>query len=302
VKESQRVDSINPATGQPPKKDANGEYPEKWGGVKYKYLVNLSANFIVFLDDAIIIDWITSAEWDKEGPTDRKKHNAIITDAGLLETTPCDGLSLDNRINFKRLIGEAIVCSLDHDYTNARRALASAAGYIEARSQEISRFWYLSASFSMTLPFAAFGCGLWVWRDVFGLILGQGAFWVVLSSVAGSIGALLSVIGRAGKLRFSCSSGRALHYLEGASRIWAGCFSGTLAALAVRSEIILAPLSRVEKVQVVMVLAAFAAGAGERLVSSIISTIGLSEVNVGTHKRLNSERETSDESASTDHS
>jgi hypothetical protein len=45
-----------------------------------------------------------------------------------------------------------------------------------------------------------------------------------------------------------------------------------LVALAVKSEFILAPLTRSGNTTTVIMLAAFAAGAGERLATSIIST------------------------------
>jgi hypothetical protein len=89
--------------------------------------------------------------------------------------------------------------------------------------------------------------------------------------VAGSCGALLSVIARTGQLKFDSSAGELLHYLEGVSRIWAGALSGILIALAVKSEFILAPLMRGGHTFTVTMLAAFVAGAGERLVTSIIS-------------------------------
>jgi hypothetical protein len=80
------------------------------------------------------------------------------------------------------------------------------------------------------------------------------------------------VIWRSGQLKFDCSAGKALHYLEGASRIWAGALSGVVVALAVKSQLVLAPLTRGGNAMTVLMLAAFAAGAGERLATSIIST------------------------------
>jgi hypothetical protein len=103
--------------------------------------------------------------------------------------------------------------------------------------------------------------------------LGDGAFWLLLSSVGGAIGALLSVIQRTGKFTFDCSAGRALHCLEATSRIWAGAISGVLAGLAVRSEVILAVLAHGGRAPAIMMLAAFAAGAGERLATSIIAEV-----------------------------
>ncbi len=247
---------------------------KNWPHIHPKYLIRSSRDFIVWIDDELDIDWQSSDEYDAEGHEDSHKHNLILNEAAALETTPCDALATSMKTHFKRLIGEAITRSFDHDYPSAGEMLEAARAYILARSQETSRFWYLSAAFGMVAPFVVAGGCLWLWREPLTGALGESAFWLLLSAVAGSLGALLSVIGRTGKLEFDCSAGRALHYLEGTSRIWAGALSGVVAGAAVNTEMILAPLSRGERTHAVMMLAALAAGTGERLATSIISTIG----------------------------
>lgn len=207
-----------------------------------------------------------------------------MNDAALLESTPCQGLGLDTRLHFKRLVGEAIARSFKHDYSAARRMLDAARDYIVARSQKTSRLWYLSAAFVMTAPLIVAGLALWLWRDAIERTLGAGFLWTALSAVAGGMGALLSVIARTGKLKFDCSSGRQLHYLEGASRVWAGALSGIIVALAIRTEMFLALLARGDKTHAVMIVAALAAGAVERLATSIISTVGAGHAKVLVNK------------------
>ena len=208
---------------------------------------------------------------------DSLKYNSIMNKSALLEATPCNGLSIEHRRQFKRLIGEAIVRNFCDDYNNAEAMLVSAGQYIVARSQEISRLWYLTASVLMTVPFIIFGIFFWISRQYLIGHLGLLAFWLTISSVAGALGALLSVATRAANLHSTLSSGRALHYLEGASRIGAGALSGVVIALAIHAEVILAPLSRGGKMQAIMVLGAFAGGAAERLATSIISKFSAAE-------------------------
>src|ERR1700675_2074723 len=150
--------------------------------------------------------------------------------------------------------------------------LSEARAYIRARSEEISRRWYVSASAVMTVIMIVVGLGLCICRTPITAALTANFVWLAIAAVAGSCGALLSVIWRSGQLKFDCSAGKALHYVEGASRIWAGALSGVLVALSVKSEFILAPLTRSGNILPVMMLAAFVAGAGERLATSIIST------------------------------
>jgi len=197
-----------------------------------------------------------------------------MNEAALLETTPCTGLPENVRIQFKRLIGEGIVRSFEHDYGSASKMLQSARAYIQARGEEVSRLWYLSASFFATVPFICCGATLWIWRDAFAKSFGLTAMWIALAGVMGAMGAMLSVIARTGALKFDCSAGSMLHYLEGGSRICAGALSGIILGLSVTSGIFLAPLTHGENAHSIMMVAAFAAGAVERLATSIISSVG----------------------------
>ena len=256
------------------------DYKVRWGDIytDCQHLVLATHDFIVVIDRAGDVDWQTSTEWDNAGPKDRLKHNSVLNDVALLEAIPCGALSPTIQLRYKRLIGESIARNLHHDYPGARRMLAAAGQYVRDRSEEMSRRWYLSASAAMAFLCLVLGAIVWSLRAFFVGWLGSSATWLLLAAAAGAGGALLSVIGRTGRLHLDCSAGRRLHYLEGVSRIWAGGLSGFLAGLAVKSEILLAPLTRAGKQDTVMLLAAFAAGAGERLATSIISRLDSGDV------------------------
>jgi len=253
----------------PPK--IRGDYNHIWGHIQTHFLIRVTESYIIFLDKDEDIEWQTTVAYDQQPPPDEKKHNSILSDEAVIECSPSSGLSIETKRQFKRLLGEALACSFEHDYQNARRLLREAESFIRARSEETSRRWYLSASAVMAAAMIVIGILIWIFREYFVVLLTVDGLRLSLAAVAGSAGALLSVIWRSGKLKFDCSAGRELHYLEGASRIWAGGLSGILAALAVKSEFILAPLTRGENTPTVILLTAFAAGAGERLATSIIS-------------------------------
>lgn len=242
------------------------------------YLIRSDKKFIVYLDKHYDIEWLTTPEYDDHGAQDQQQHNAISSEGAALECAPCHGLSNEIKKQYKRLIGEALSFNFEDDYAAARRMLEEAKAYIRARSQEISRYWYLSASSIMAAVMIVMGALIWIFREAIGAWLTADFIWLCLATVAGSCGAWLSVIGRSGQLKFDCSAGKTLHYLEGASRIWAGALSGVLVALAVRSGFVLAPLSRDGDSLIVVMVAAFAAGAGERLATSIISTFDSTHV------------------------
>jgi hypothetical protein len=266
--------------------NGRGDYIEQWRHIEplIQVLIISTREYIVFIDKDGDIDWETTQEYDEKAPKDvgydLAKANLIRNEAAVIETTPCGALTPDTKLQFKRLIGEAIACVFDHDYDGAKGILGSAAQFIRARSEEISRFWYLSASFAAAALFLVLGFSLWLLRSYVSSLLTPLEMWLALASVAGAIGALLSVIWRSGDLKFNSSSGRALHYLEASSRICAGALSGFLVALAVNCEIILTAFTHNNNLHGIMILAALAAGASERMAGSIISKFDTAETKV----------------------
>lgn len=243
----------------------------KWANLPVRVLILETEDFIVFLDDDHEVDWKTSTEWDRQGPQDASKHNAILNEYALLEATPCEGLRPAVVRHYRRLIGEAVARSLKHDYRNATQALVSARTYLAARQEEASRAWYLAASAGMTAPVLLVAIVAWIWRNELIASVGPTFLRLLLAATAGSLGALLSVISRMGKLSVGCAAGPRVHVLEGVSRIWAGALSGVLAALAFRAELILGYLSRSPHQFTAMLLVSLAAGISERWIPTILS-------------------------------
>lgn len=259
-----------------------GDYEAQWAHVKRKELIRAAEHFVVVIDLKDKLDWETTPTYDAAEREDERAQNDILGQAKLLEEYPSACLSHEVVLSFRRLIGEAIVFALDDDYETARKMLNAAAAFFKERSEETSRRWYLSASGLMAIPFGIVGLVLWLARGPIIQYEGATLLWICLSACAGGVGALLSVIWRSGKITLDCSAGRRLHYLEGVSRIWAGALSGTIAGLAVRYGIVLAPLAHGQALHGVMILAGFAAGAGERIATSIVSEFDSAQVVVST--------------------
>jgi hypothetical protein len=150
--------------------------------------------------------------------------------------------------------------------------LVAAEQFFTARSNEKSRSWYLTSAAGSATPFLIFGAVIWCVQTWFINNIGQTVFMLLLFSVAGALGALLSVIARSGKLDFDASAGLWLHFLEAASRISMGALSGVFVGLAVKSGLVLEALAKVPSARnSIFFLAAFAAGASERMLGSIMT-------------------------------
>ncbi|HEX3864653.1 MAG TPA: hypothetical protein VHY35_23460 [Stellaceae bacterium] len=162
------------------------------------YLIRREIEFIVYLDDDLALEWSTND--DEHKIKDQTKFNQLISESAVLETTPCDRFERQVIRDFRRLVGEGVVLALDNDYVGAAKVLQSARFFIVARSEEKSRCWYLTSSIVASAPFALIVTVLWAWRQTLAQVLGEGAFWLILTTSAGAIGALFSVILRSGKM------------------------------------------------------------------------------------------------------
>lgn len=253
-----------------------GKYSEVWIDHDPEIVVRITKEYIVHIDKNGSLDWETSEQYDLESKDSKgfsKTHdNGVKNEAAILETYPCAGLRRDVRDHYRKLIGEGLVCGLEMDYASAKNMFEAANKYIQARSEECSRRWYLTSSIVGTIPFLIAVSIIWPNREWLQSWVGSTVTWLLISACAGALGALFSVIARSGNLKFDCAAGRALHYLEGVSRILAGSISGALISLAISSQIILAGIVQEGNFHTVMILGSLISGAAERLATSIITT------------------------------
>ncbi|WP_454730876.1 MULTISPECIES: hypothetical protein [Cupriavidus] len=253
---------------------SNGDYKEKWAHVRQHIEIRRTNDYCVGIDEKLRIDWGTTEEYDQRESAKeeslRKRCSSILADIAVEEACPRDDLDKDVVIRYKTLLGEAYVLCFEGEFDGAQRTLESAKKYMASRSEERSRQWYVEASAVATLPFLIIFAAFWCLRNSASAFFGVDAFWLLLSGCGGAIGALFSVIARSGKLEFDVGAGKRLHYLEGTSRIVAGAISGLVAAMAVRSDLVFSAFAR-DHLSLVTILAAIAAGTGERLATSIIS-------------------------------
>ncbi|NOS89668.1 MAG: hypothetical protein HOP34_14210 [Methylococcaceae bacterium] len=254
--------------------DYNKEKWEKLHGTMYvKVLVIETENYIVFLDPDFDLDWVTTKEYDDKGHDNNTKHNDILNKVALLECKPTNCFDEKTRLNYKRLLGEALARSLGHDYVRAGNILEKAESYIKERGKELARQWYLDRAGKTVILFLAVGIFAWVFRECVIGIIGRTVFILSLAVIAGALGALLSIIFRMGKEGLDCLSGKEAHQLESMYRIIAGMLSALLGALLVQSGIVLPVLSKVNNVEVGTILIGFIAGMSEQFAPSMMQKI-----------------------------
>jgi hypothetical protein len=256
------------------------QWTREWSELDVHHLILNTDRFIVFLDSDLDIDWKTKEKYDEVGPKDPDEHNGILNRAASLECTPNDHHKRNVRLNFKRMIGEAIARSLDHDYDSAKKMLEQARIYITNRNVETARYWQLSTACLLGLVVAISGLELWASRSHMIDISGESAYFLVMAGVAGSLGAVLSMIFRMGRSFPTSEAPKVLHILEAASRVFAGCLSGLLIAACVNAGLIVPVLRGQGNMHLIMLIAAMASGASERWAPSLVgkfegsSTVG----------------------------
>ena len=108
--------------------------------------------------------------------------------------------------------------------------------------KEASRRSALSASVVVAAVLIITATFLWMRQVTLTAALGGEVFWLTMAAIAGALGALFSLIGRTGKLKFDLKAGRPRHYLATTRYILEGVFCGLVVTTDIRIEVILSPL------------------------------------------------------------
>lgn len=246
---------------------------EKWPDIELRHLIFCTETFIVFIDKGLDIDWITDDKFDENFKGDRAKLNEILNRAAKIETIPNSHQPDDLRLNFKRMIGEGIARSLEHDYLSANVMVTEAEQYITNRNIEKARYWQLLSSIFSGFTSGVLVLILWSLKAKLLPFLGATAVILLLSGFAGAIGAMLSIIFRMGNTAITSEAVRSLHFLEGFGRVLGGGISGILTACMVKASILLPVLNANKDMPISIVGLAMLAGASERLAPSLLSKL-----------------------------
>lgn len=234
-----------------------------------KEIVICSEFCIVYLADDLSIEWRTTDDHKSV------EHNGkILGRATMLEAQ--SGFIEDKAaLEAVRLqIAEGIARCLEGDSEAVSTSLLRAAELqIADRNKEVAWLWYFSSAYKVTSVCVVLAVVLWLIRDTVWASIGRTASDVVLGTLGGALGALLSTTSRGGRLVLDANAGKTVHQLEGLSRIGAGLVGALMVALSIKGGIIVSGARFLGSPLAAMLVFCIAAGASERLVPSLVTNI-----------------------------
>ena len=217
-----------------------------------------SDNYIVFIDGDSEVDYETTDAYDEAHPSHEVRLSTIYNRIEDLEHRPAvQYLSAKNQKALVRLLGNALAAELDMAQSEADKTIQMAEQFLKQRTIEISRRWLLLSAFGA----AAISLALWHW-----LVPKDFLFF-------GCLGAFFSILCKTGKLDYDCEAGMFLNILEVISRFFAAMISAYLAGKLFEADLLFTALREIKTVSV-LPLIYFAAGFSERLIPSIVTTLG----------------------------
>lgn len=232
-----------------------------------------SDDFIVCIDEHFDVDWKTMDSYNSGIHTDLPRHHKIINNAAMAECVPNSHHENRIRIDFKRMIAEAIARSLKGDYENAESVLDSAFSYIEKRNIEKARYWQLATACWSALGLSAILTACIYARNGIISCIGETSSTLLLSCSAGMLGAVLFMIFRIGKLNITSEAPKSLHVLESLARMIAGGLFGVVVGGSIKLGAVVPMLKSQEFPYLGIFIASLASGYSERWAPSLLEKI-----------------------------
>lgn len=234
-----------------------------------KSLIDCDKHYLVYLDQDLYVEWT----FNGEPPTG---YDDVANRIGRLETLSLTQLSAPSqREAFERLLGEAMARILgDNNGDKAKAILDEAEGYLKARGTENARQWFLSGVRSVAVPSLIIGGGLLLGSNWISNTLLRDVVETLGAVSMGALGAFLSVATRAEDINFEPTAGPVIHRFEGGIRVVVGMTGALFIALAIKADLLLGMFHSSGHSFLIMLVACLIGGASERLVPSLINTMG----------------------------
>jgi hypothetical protein len=232
-------------------------------------VVMTSDEFIVYLATDLSIQWRMTDEhmW-------RPEIGSALNTAAKLEARSKFISDAPTLRGVRRQIAEGLARSFEGpDNSVAVVALREVENEIKARNKEVSWSWYFTAAYAVTLTSLVFVVCSWLARDTLRAHIGAQAFEVLLGTLLGAVGALISATSRGNRLHLDANAGHKIHTLEGLLRIAAGMVGAAFAALAFKGGVLFGGVHFAGSQFALLLTLCIAAGASERLVPDLLGKL-----------------------------
>lgn len=257
---------------------------------KIEVLVLCHELFIIYLADDYSIQWRTV-----DAHQEPKHCGEILNRVASLEMRSRFITDTEILRGIRYQIAEGLArCLEGRPATLSHAILKEVELEVQARNRETSWGWYFTAAYPVTALSIAGMIMLWLSRSWVRDAIGNIAFDVVFGALCGAVGALLSVTARGDRLIMDANAGKAIHNLEGLSRIGTGIGGAFVVALAVKSGIILGGTHFSGNPFALLLALCVVAGASERLVPSLVKNIEKVALHAGDREQTIGSQQTRD--------
>lgn len=246
---------------------ANDTDPEL--GKKIKEIVLCTETFIVYIDSDNFIQWHTT-----DDHKDNDSRGEILNLVAKLESQSSFIKDKEAIFQFRKRIAEGLSsCLYGYPKETCITILEETAADLKSRNKDESWVWYFQYAGIATILFAIFFMALWLKRSYVRDLIGIDAFDVLLGSICGTFGALVSVASRSNDITLDANAGKYLHIFEGLSRLFTGLIGALITALSIKSGFILGSTVFSGNQFALLLCLCVCAGAAERILPSMVKNV-----------------------------
>lgn len=237
---------------------------------KIKALIERSADYIVYLDEELYVEWA----YDQMPGESLAGFDKVANRVGHLETLSIAQLTKVQRWPFARLLGEAMARVIGGgNEEEAITVLEKATAYLNARGLENARVWYLKGAGQVAALSILIAVGLLAVRYRVQNPHVLDALAILAGTMMGGIGAFLSISGRAESIRLDPVAGERIHRIEGMVRVAVGLLGALFLALAIKANLIFGLSQTWPHPLLALLIFCIVAGGSERLVPGLIKNM-----------------------------
>lgn len=268
----------------------------EYTSASFKSTIGASENtYIIFIDSEYDLDWILKNPSQNEAGYVNDEQNErlekIISRIAEAETIPTTQQCESIRIQYKKMLGEALCCAFEGAYEQADSNIKLAIAYISARNVEQYRFRTLLACLITLLIFLVFSFYFFhkskpanmlyipftEWKE-YGNNL-SAIYLLYIAFISGIIGTSISIIQKTSRENISSESLVCLQYFEPVLRLIIGGISSCILTFLIQSGLIFAPIREQIGIIFCTIIFGLAAGLADRAIPNMLKRKLESEVS-----------------------